>query len=406
MKAYVMHKHPLLLLSCLLSAVATPTTNFTTTRATLIHELFGLGPGVLPSDKIPMSVEPIPGPHMHGCTCSYFGQCDASSCQFGNNMTKIIWNIKTKVNDSYTLDLNSTVIYTLNTSGVAPQIHDGATGGSPELPGGGWYGNETNSGGVALYPTQITDTLVIFHHGHDRPCALNDEYKDAASDWLNQMGYDVMSISMPLHQLNYYEPSNCDHSWFEQFEKQGVKTIGRYFLEPVVRTINYATNVLGYKRVIMMGLSGGGWTTTLMGAIDTRIQLSVPVAGSIPCEFKHTNWDYEQYCTNSWAQVCDYQCLYVLAGLEVNRYSVQIIHEHDPCCFHGYGRHDRIRKYNAYVQDNIQGHFSTVPTIGNVHEVNVRDKTIAGALIDRLSNTNVLTAADFESIPFNTLEKW
>jgi hypothetical protein len=58
------------------------------------------------------------------------------------------------------------------------------------------------------------------------------------------------------------------------------------------------------------------------------------------------------------------------------------------------------------VQDNIQGHFSTVPTIGNVHEVNVRDKTIAGALIDRLSNTNVLTAADFESIPFNTLEKW
>ena len=211
---------------------------------------------------------------------------------------------------------------------------------------------------------------------------------------------------MPLHQLNYYEPSNCDHSWFEQFEKQGVKTIGRYFLEPVVRTINYATEVLGYKRVIMMGLSGGGWTTTLMGAIDTRIQLSVPVAGSIPCEFKHTSWDYEQYCTNSWAQVCDYQCLYVLAGLEVDRYSVQIIHEHDPCCFHGFGRHDRIRKYNAYVQHNIQGHFSTVPTIGNVHEVNVRDKTIAGALIDRLSNKNVLTAADFESIPFNTLEKW
>ena len=61
-----MHKHLLLLLSCLLSAVATPTTNFTTTRATLIHELFGLGPGVLPSDKIPMSVEPIPGPHMQG----------------------------------------------------------------------------------------------------------------------------------------------------------------------------------------------------------------------------------------------------------------------------------------------------------------------------------------------------
>ena len=60
--------NPLVLLS-LLFAVATPTTNFTTTnftttRSTLIHELFGLGPGVLPRDKVPLSVEPIPGPHM------------------------------------------------------------------------------------------------------------------------------------------------------------------------------------------------------------------------------------------------------------------------------------------------------------------------------------------------------
>lgn len=43
---------------------------------------------------------------------------------------------------------------------------------------------------------------------------------------------------------------------------EGVHTI-KYFIEPVVLAINYATSVLGYKRIVMLGLSGGGWSTTL-----------------------------------------------------------------------------------------------------------------------------------------------
>jgi hypothetical protein len=34
--------------------------------------------------------------------------------------------------------------------------------------------------------------------------------------------------------------------------------------------------------VDMIGLSGGGWTTAMMAAIDQRIELSVPVAGTAP----------------------------------------------------------------------------------------------------------------------------
>jgi hypothetical protein len=37
----------------------------------------------------------------------------------------------------------------------------------------------------------------------------------------------------------------------------------RFFLEPVVLTINFALDVLGYDNVVMTGLSGGGWTTTM-----------------------------------------------------------------------------------------------------------------------------------------------
>ena len=227
---------------------------------------------------------------------------------------------------------------------------------------------------------------------------------DQTSDWLNQVGFDVMVIQMPLHQCNYVPESNCEHSWFAQFEAQGAKTF-RYFLEPVVLTINYAQS-LGYKKIMMMGLSGGGWTTTMLGAIETRLRLTMPIAGSIPCEFKHTSWDYEQFCTNKWAQICDYECLYTLAGLEEDRYSVQVIHEDDPCCFHGYGRHERIQAYNKEIQSRIAGHFETVVTVGNVHEVNVRDKIVTGYLMDRFKEQDGLTAQDFASIPFNSLRAW
>ena len=76
--------------------------------------------------------------------------------------------------------------------------------------------------------------------------------------------------------------SGCTyHSWFQQFEDQGDSPV-RYFLEGVVLVTNYALNVLKYKRIVMVGLSGGGWTTTVAAALDPRISLSMPIAGSVP----------------------------------------------------------------------------------------------------------------------------
>ena len=62
-----------------------------------------------------------------------------------------------------------------------------------------------------------------------------------------------------------------------------------YFVEPLHLTINYALS-LGYTRVVMMGKSGGGWTTTVCSALDPRIDVSFPIAGSIPLSFHHVRW--------------------------------------------------------------------------------------------------------------------
>ena len=52
---------------------------------------------------------------------------------------------------------------------------------------------------------------------------------------------------------------------------------------------------------------------------------------------------------------------------EPERTSIQITHEHDPCCFHGYGRHERIIAYNEWVATQVEGHFESVLTIGSKH---------------------------------------
>ena len=55
----------------------------------------------------------------------------------------------------------------------------------------------------------------------------------------------------------------------------------------------------------------------------------------------------------------------------------------------------------------MEGHFETTPTVGNVHEVNLRDKTIIAMFLDkfRMKEGN-LTESDFQTIPFNTLYEY
>merc|ERR1711957_433409 len=91
-----------------------------------------------------------------------------------------------------------------------------------------------------------------------------------------------MELMMPLIGCNkapqYGSPGG--HQWFQQWEDKGDYTM-RYFIEPVALTAWYAKS-LGYKHIVMVGLSGGGWTTTVASAVVTDIELSIPVAGSVP----------------------------------------------------------------------------------------------------------------------------
>jgi len=328
--------------------------------------------------------------------CLIRGECDASACARTVNATSFSWNVSVYVNSTYgSVNLQSKVIHSLNTSGIATGNSEEFSGGKPEAQ---WPE-------VSLFPRTLSDTLVIFHDGHTVTNGCHYDVEETV-DWLNRLGYDVMHIQMPFHGCNARDPLHPKpHSWFGQFAgpdgcRSDAFPFMRFFVEPVWLTVNYAKS-LGYEKIVMTGLSGGGFTTTVAAAIDPRIGLSIPVAGSIPCDFAHTSWDFEQFCNQPWAQIANYTSLYVLGALEAERSQIQVIHEWDNCCFHGCGRHDRIRDYNAFVRASASGQFVTSVTEGNIHEVNPRDRVIIANAIDTWRRGGGrLTEEDMRRIPF------
>jgi hypothetical protein len=416
------------------------------------------------------------------------------------NTTALVWTIT-----DGPLTLNATVYYTLNTTyptvvcdttgTFLPPCHSGQTtkccnGTYISPPTYGHFAGQVhvNNGSSSQTPFSLpitgadtgprdlprrrTKTLVLYHNGHgqlwndnstthkvavDPLCVrLPDEPRltakwhaqcwvnwDTVPGWVNELGFDVMEFNMPLlGPNNNGSIGSRRHEWFEQWEARGVKTM-RFFLEPVSLAINYA-QTLGYTRFVMIGLSGGGWSTTVASALDPRIGLSIPVAGSIPFSMRkhpdhyHDGGDWEQYAARPIYQACDYKCMYTLAGLEPGRVQVQVLHEADPCCFRAGQRHAAIIDYNREIAERLgnisslrlgnisslasgkvagvlsrlahptTGSMCTAATAGNVHEVNMRDKALVAYLIDRfdagaLSN---LPGPKCAELPFNVLHHW
>ena len=126
-----------------------PGTVLTDVRARLVNSLFGRTDGALPSAP-PDAVLRVPGNSAYGCTCSYYGTCTApqTNCSWDNGLSELVFTMTTVVNSTYTLSLNSTVFYTLNTSGIASANYP------PNLP---------PAGPEAPVPATRGRTLVLWH---------------------------------------------------------------------------------------------------------------------------------------------------------------------------------------------------------------------------------------------------
>jgi hypothetical protein len=87
------------------------------------------------------------------------------------------------------------------------------------------------------------------------------------------------------------------------------------------------------NRVAMTGLSGGGWQTIVLSALDSRITVSIPVAGytSLRARLDHDEdiGDLEQVPVDL-ATILDYQDM---TAMLAPRPALLILNEKDDCCF-------------------------------------------------------------------------
>jgi hypothetical protein len=225
------------------------------------------------------------------------------------------------------------------------------------------------SWGYHFVPAQPTGRLVIVHHGH--ACDLNDsaapvDEGPGMQRTINALlgrGDGVLAMYMPR-----FRPGQCDTHRKLFVDRPGDSGEPfRYFLEPLAANLAYLRGehardgFPAYAAFGMVGLSGGGWTTTLYSAIDPTIDVSVEVAGSAPLYLRgDAPIDVEQYDEFFYGQF-GYQDLYVLGAHGPGRRHIQVLNRHDDCCFGeaqlrpdlGLSFDDAVRGYEARVQRSL-----------------------------------------------------
>lgn len=214
-------------------------------------------------------------------------------------------------------------------------------------------GNDTLKDLAWLFtPVKRNNRLVLMNPGHS--CKLSvqpgtDYRVEASIAGLLQSGFDVLAVFMP-HVSDTC--CNLDHcSIMNSSLGQGLhpSTYGlRFFLEPEIVSLNYLIQRNKYKDISMIGLSGGGWTTNLLAAIDDRIGYSFSVAGSMPLYYRSdaSMGDIEQFLPELYRDIAGYPDLYVMGAYGKGRKQVQILNRKDDCCF-GQKQHDPDRNYDT-----------------------------------------------------------
>jgi hypothetical protein len=204
-------------------------------------------------------------------------------------------------------------------------------------------------------PEKRNNRLIVFNPGHS--CTLIDDKShysriEATITGLVEAGFDVLSVYMPHVKESADTDCRFDHCIIYNTDlgiPNPLPTFGlRLFLDPTIVSLNYLLETYKYKRVDMIGLSGGGWTTNLISAIDDRIKFSFNVAGSIPLCYRvgGSIGDIEQFLPQLYRDIAGYPDLYVLGASGEGRKQVQILNRQDNCCF-GQNQHDPARNYSA-----------------------------------------------------------
>jgi hypothetical protein len=238
--------------------------------------------------------------------------------------------------------------------------------------------------------TMEVPSLAIVHAGHGplEGTYLKKNYRSAIEFFLER-GYHVVMVHMPMRGWNddytvIFPDEKNEEIYFGDYDNPHgpiIKLVDldttleagagfRPFLEPVVACINYWNRLCDVNPdVTMIGLSGGGWTTHMLAAIDTRIKLSFPVAGSYPLYLRNGSenkahlGDLEQYYEPLYNEdiasdgtgggMATWLEIYALGGSGEHRKQIMITSRYDECCFFGDPK-KTVDTFKSVVKDKVE----------------------------------------------------
>lgn len=191
--------------------------------------------------------------------------------------------------------------------------------------------------------------LLIYHQGHGGNPFKFQDFLEIKKKFISE-GYDVLSLSMtglgynknPINFPGYQKDSDPRfHSTYASYfdskfsnkKPLSLMLSGNYYL---IKNIIKKNN---YEEIAMIGISGGGWYTTLLSSIITKINVSYSFAGTMPLIFglfDNPILDWEQI-DSSLFNIVDYNSLYILSTLDgdgnSNRRHYQVYNDEDPGSF-------------------------------------------------------------------------
>ncbi len=173
-------------------------------------------------------------------------------------------------------------------------------------------------------------------NGHVGPPGKSVEYKQKRC--INFARHGIMALN--LEWFLFGELANPENAhWFSaHLDLVGANALGLFYLE-MRKGLDYLANhaQVDPKRLGVTGLSGGGWQTIVLSALDERVAVSVPVAGYSATDTKVEArkfgdlGDLEQNGTD----LLDGQDYTHLTAMRAPRPTLLINNAEDDCCFRG-----------------------------------------------------------------------
>jgi hypothetical protein len=173
------------------------------------------------------------------------------------------------------------------------------------------------------------------------------------------------------------------HSAFVEMSREDQNSALSVFLQPVLSVLALLRNDHPTARIGMVGLSGGGWVTSVIPALTSKLDFAVSVAGSDPSE--SLAYDFEQ----SHPVLADvgYKEIYRM-GVENGVNFYHVYNAGDPCCFDASSKDLNLleTEVSALISPSARGTYQIfVDSSEGGHEIRQETLALIFELIEELA---------------------